>query len=32
LIDARSQVTFFWILKVKRAKTDRVRSEKRPMT
>jgi hypothetical protein len=25
-------VRFFWILKVEKAKTDRVRSEKRPMT
>ncbi len=32
VINARSPVTFFWILKLEKAKTDRVRSEKRPMT
>jgi hypothetical protein len=32
LINARSPVTFFWILNGEKAKTDRVRSEKRPMT
>jgi hypothetical protein len=31
LINIRSPVTFFWMLEVEKAKTDRVRSEKRPM-
>jgi hypothetical protein len=31
LINARSPVTFFWILNDEKARTDRVRSEKKPM-